>query len=279
MHLLAKELDAQIIAKPLLVEACIARCNNDSSNSNKWAVLVDDKTHSIRQDQVDNESEGSPLSSRLRTSIAHELLHLLQIELNGDNPKFVLRKQSKDTNLEHLVKIEKEVESNSSLILIPEFIIDEISSLHDITLSRLNSIRKKVACSRHMLIQRLCILKRGDDRIYRQGLHNVIIGLLFRDENGSWKFDKNHLFHNFESNRLPWFINSLCKRVNLSVEQVIMDKAFFLLGGNQYELEFPGHRESEFLEYMRMSVLFSIERKPRDWPYPILFMVRKIQAQ
>ena len=71
---------ANLLIRPLLVEGLLASTEHGSENNldaGRWSVLLDSETYQISELEVKAESQERPLPSRLRNTVAHELVHSL----------------------------------------------------------------------------------------------------------------------------------------------------------------------------------------------------------
>lgn len=276
MRNLAQQLGARIEARPLLVEACVATDGNAKNGCSPWVVLVDSERFKISNSQIDEESSQRPLRSRLRTTIAHELLHVLTLTSGGDNPKSHQVRRKGETTKEYITRIESLTERLTPLLLIPESEVDGLSSKLDISFADFLSTRKKCAVSREMLISRFSLLSHQDQRRFSGGLQNIALGMAQRSGVNTWELKPRPLFHNFHLNRLPWFLAKLDKGVAVQTSRLTNDATFLLNGGGDAEIDLPGNAPGQKLDYMKMRVRLTVEPIQRGREHPFLFFVQKL---
>lgn len=277
MHRLADEFRASIKPRPLLVEAAIASEVAADGSATRWVVLIDSERFRTSAAEIKRESTGAPLESRLRTTIAHELLHTLTMRKVGDGVLVDLPIRKGENRGAYLKRIERETERWTSLLLIPDSVVTELAESSAASLDQLISMRRKQGVSREMLIGRFEILGRSDPRMHGTPLQNLAVGMIGSADPGNWQFLPRPLFHNFESNRLPWLIQKLLAQKPLSVSDVTTDPALLLNGGEKTEIEFDGHAPTEKLPYMKMRVRLSIERVNTSRKHPFLFTLRRLR--
>src|SRR5438105_4521541 len=74
---LLERFGVSIYIRPLLVEGMLASLPVPESCATKLTVLLDSDTFSVTNKDIAAEAEDSPLPTRFRATVAHELLHSL----------------------------------------------------------------------------------------------------------------------------------------------------------------------------------------------------------
>src|SRR5688500_12181998 len=79
---LVARFDAELLVRPLLVEAMLSSTESASTHAgtgrrHRWCVLLDKETYDLKSLALSHESSGAPLPPRLRNTVAHELAHSL----------------------------------------------------------------------------------------------------------------------------------------------------------------------------------------------------------
>lgn len=172
---LVETFGAEIEARPLLVEAMIAA---PKTNGAKWKVLLDANSSRFEQAAYDNENSQTPLGTRLRFSVAHELGHILAFR--PDNFGVRLREREKGKNHDGLVdRLEKETDGLSPLLLIADSALAAECGGGRWRLAQIIAARKRWAVSREALISRLSLLHSIDAQglRYRSALRGIGLGL------------------------------------------------------------------------------------------------------
>lgn len=238
MRRLLARFHARLIIQPLLVEGMLASVKSDDKSKGdtaEWAVLIDSETHSIDAEVVDNENSNQPLSTRLRNTIAHELVHSLAfrpsefgLRLNADSK----RKISAD---ELVKEIEQETERFSPLLLLSEQALAQLltKKQRPISIEEICEFRKRFAISRHVLINRLNLLKALDGHalLSKIPLRNIAVGLAEWSSGGKSVIRKWPLFFNFENGIVPAFLLDALQKDRLPIEAAVSDENFVMCGG------------------------------------------------
>jgi len=238
---LVKRFGASLIIRPLLVEAMVASSEPPTDcqaegNHHEWCLLLDRETHNVAESEIANERFGSPLSARLRNTVAHELAHTLAFRPKEFGveppPNFSPEKPKK----EFVDAIERETERLSPLLLLPDTLLDREFSpdREEISIQELCAIMRNAGVSRSVLLNRLKLLELVDDKRVRSRpcLANVAIGI------GEWvseveaRFKAWPLFLNFEGGKVPGFLFQLQKRIPLPAKSVVSDTQSYLCGGS-----------------------------------------------
>lgn len=276
---------ASLIIRPLLVEGMLASIEQVDGNgfNGRWAVLVDSETYNIDESDIVSESEERPLPSRLRNTIAHELVHSLAFRPSEFGVRLRNPIGNKESQTELVEAIERETEKLSPLLLWSEKAI--VRLLRDkkspLSLDELRNECRRRGISREVLINRLRLLGAKDDKAlkYREGLSNLAIGM------AEWIDDKSAvlrswpLFFNFDRNHIPAFLLNFDHQDRLSAKAVFKDSAFAMCGGHQPTLEFvtdAGIASVPNAERMRVECSSEVgSRKPGS---RFLYVVRKLDT-
>ena len=275
MLALADAIGVRIEARPLLVEATLASSTQGANDEPSWTVLIDSDRFAATSEMINQESRNAPLPARLRTTIAHELLHSMSFRKGTNGFELDIPRRKGESKPDHLLRVERETEKLSPLLLIPDQAIRKLAAKATLTLADFLELRKRCAVSREVLINRFSLLERDDSILHRTGLENIAIGMLARQDDKTFHLTPWPLFSNFEKNRLPWFISALAKRQPIEASRVVRDPGFVLNGGDELEIELSGHHDREVLDYMKMQVRFSIETVNPSKVRSCLFFVRK----
>ena len=275
MRALAEGLGVRIEARPLLVEASLASSTQWADDEPSWTVLIDSDRFGVTNEMINQESPNTPLPARLRTTIAHELLHSMSFRKGADGFELNVRRRKGESKSDHLLRIERETERLSPLLLIAEQAIKNLAAKAKLTIADFLELRTRCSVSREVLINRFSLLERDDSLLHRTGLENIAIGILARQREKTFHLMPWPLFSNFDRNRLPWFIRALAKHQPIEVSQVVRDPSFVLNGGEELEIALSGHDDREALDYMKMQVCFSIETVNPSKLSSCLFFVRK----
>lgn len=235
---------ARLLVRPLLVEGILASIepNNGNGFDDRWAVLVDSETYEINESDVEEESEERPLPSRLRNTIAHELVHSLAFRPS----EFGIRLQkpigSEESQAALVKAIEQETEKLSPLLLWSEKAISDLLKEKKCALSleELKLECRRRGISREVLINRLRLLGAKDERDlkYRQGLRNLAVGMAEWVDDRSAVLRNWPLFFNFDRNHVPAFLLKLNLQDRLSAKAVFPDSKFAMCGGPEQSVEF-----------------------------------------
>jgi hypothetical protein len=136
---LLERFHAEIVVRPLLVEGMLA---TQPGVQSKWLVVVDSELYRVTKADFDAESSSQPLSSRLRFTVAHELVHSLAFRTS----EFDIRLST---------SINSEV-SRSSVVDAIEGITDSLTPLLLLSESALAGFFKPSAVrTRHLISQNL----------------------------------------------------------------------------------------------------------------------------
>ena len=287
IYKLTNSFQAEIIFRPLLVEAMLISVytENEDNQSNQnvaWKILLDSDLFLISEEEIKQEDCTSSLPSRLRNTIAHELLHSLSFrssEFGIELPRIPKKNESRDSFIQ---RIERETEKLSPLLLVSEKSLNTIfhSKKERFSINELSETRTKWGVSRQVFINRLVLLYLIDDQniINRPCLSNIGIGI------GEW-IDKNTahllqwpLFNNFDKNIIPEFLIKLRRRDLTTISDLFNDIRFYLNGGEDDITEGgvnAGTISNPFCEKMNVSI--AVESVRRSIKSQFMFIVRKLE--
>jgi len=275
---------ANLLIRPLLVEGMLASTENSSStgsDASRWAVLLDSETYKIGELEIKEESQERPLPSRLRNTIAHELVHSLAFRPSEFGIR--LRKQSDSEESQNALvrEIERETERLSPLLLWSEKALAKLLSgrKRSLSVEELHEVCLSIGISRYVLISRLRLLLSNDPNgfLHRDGLKDIAIGM------GAWVDGRNAalkswpLFINFDRNIVPAFLFKLLGQDRLPAKTVFADETFAMCGGPSNVVEFVTDAGSEtFQNAKKMKVDCSIEQTSKRTGSEFLYVVRKL---
>jgi hypothetical protein len=280
---LAKRFRAEVIARPLLVEAMLAtKTSPDSADATvsekHWLILVDSERFAVTDNDVQDESPSRPLPPRLRNSIAHELVHSLSFRTATPTKKPPPNREKGDARDIAVRKLEKDAERLSPLLLIPYSSLVRLSRQSCLLPQTLRELQKRCAVSRDILPSRLTLLSIFDPEgiRYNTCLEDAAVGL------GEW-IDKNTaqlldwpLFINFRENRVPDFVAGLSSVGDQLASGVCDDARFYLNGGDGDTVEFDVNNDARLPSYLRMRVRLNIEIVPRAAKAKFFFVVARV---
>lgn len=232
----------RLISRPLLVEGMLATIpeKSDAGEISRWAVLLDSEAHNLSAASVEEESRERPLPSRMRNTIAHELVHSLAFRPNELGMR-LLRRQNNEEVAELVAIIEQETERLSPLLLFSEKALQNILATNPISLSIeiLMAACSSLGISRYVLINRLRLLKANDAHgfLERKSLRNVAIGLI------EWQGDSAvilnwPLFINYERNVVPTILLNAIEQDRLTAGDLGFPEASVLCGGTELTTTF-----------------------------------------
>lgn len=237
---LLKRFEAKLVSRPLLVEGMIVSHNRAPApgpGDYRWTVLLDSETHTIDTKMLDSETRGKALPSRLRNTVAHELVHTLAFSPTEFDIR-LSKKYSAPNQIRELVKdIEQDTEKLSPLLLWAESSIEDVAvgKKEALSLRELNNLRRSLGISRFVLVNRLCLLKSSRDEkelLQKDALRNIAVGI------GQWNnckepfFHSWPLFHNFDRSILPTFLHKLIVLKELAVSKLVHDESLVVFGGS-----------------------------------------------
>jgi len=230
-NLLAR-FDARLIVRPLLVEGMLAS-EESASNKNKWLVLIDSETYQVSDSALATESSRTPLDSRLRNTVAHELVHSFACRPSEFGIR--LRNLPKDgADSEVVVRaIERETERLSPLLLWSEKGLAKLlkDKQRPCSIDDLMDVVRGMGISRPVLISRLGLLGRTNRLRESSGLRNIAIGLAEWNKWGTAVLKGWPLFLNFDQNIAPAFCFAVLQRDGVFAQDVLKDPLFAMCGG------------------------------------------------
>ncbi|MDP1673977.1 MAG: hypothetical protein Q8L65_12820, partial [Burkholderiales bacterium] len=189
-----------------------------------------------------NEDSARPLPTRLRNTIAHELIHSFAFRLSEFGLRLNVDSKRK-MGAEELVKeLEQETERFSPLLLLSEKALSQLLTKKQapVSIEEICAFRTGFAVSRYVLINRLNLLKAIDDDalLSKMPLRNIAIGLAEWGGGGKAVIRKWPLFFNFENGIVPAFLLEAMQKDYLPIEAVVSDGEFIMCGGviNKIEL-------------------------------------------
>lgn len=239
MRRLLARFHARLIIQPLLVEGMLASVQSDAksvSDAAEWAVLIDSETYSVDAAAVENEESARPLATRLRNTIAHELVHSFAfrpsefgLRLNVDSKRKI--------GADELVKeIEQETERFSPLLLLSEKALAQLfaKKQEPVSIEEICEFRKRFAISRYVLISRLNLFRDVDDGalLSKRPLRNIAIGLAEWGAGGKSVIRQWPLFYNFDNGIVPAFLFEVMQKDRLPIEAAVSDGNFIMCGGS-----------------------------------------------
>lgn len=280
---LLSRFSAQLLIRPLLVEGMLASVEDSGRNgsNHRWAVLIDSETYRISELHVDQETHERPLPSRLRNTIAHELVHSLAFRPAEFGIRLRIRNATAKINANVLVAaIERETEKLSPLLLWSEKALAGLLARkrEQLSLEDLTEVRASMGISRHVLINRLRLLSPTDSKDFRHhiGLRNLAIGMAEWTENGSAVLRSWPVFFNFDKNHVPSFLLRVARQDRLPAKEIFTDESFAMCGGSSNTLEFMVEAGSEEVRNARrLEVECNIESGSRRAGTEFLYVIRR----
>lgn len=279
---LAKHFHADIIARPLLVEAMLASETQDAPDTPetldfRWKVLVDSERFLVTDAQISNEASTSPLPVRLRNTIAHEIMHSFSFRTDEFRANLRITPRKNESKSDFIKRIEAETETLSPLLLVPHSSIVMLSRENILSIESILQLRGRCAVSREVLINRFKLLSVAglSDVRYRTCLENVAIGLGEWSDSTTCQWLNWPLFVNFTNYR-PSFVNLLNQRPSLNPREIISDKSFYLNGGTSLTVELDSNTGPKDPQYLRMRVKVDVEAVPRVKGSRFMFVVSRI---
>lgn len=256
-----------LISRPLLVEGMLATVeeSSDAGVASRWAVLVDDEQYKITEASLREECSRRPLPSRIRNTIAHELVHSLAFRPTAFGLRLIARANEKESAAQLVEVIERETERLSPLLLCSEKALKRLlsSSQADISVDDLVVACREYGISRYVLINRLRLL-RSTDRdglLEHKRLQNVAIGLV------EWKggialMRSWPLFMKFERNVVPQFLLEAMEQDRTDVRALGLPETSLLCGGDQPSVTFECEGKVKFAtKGQSMTVRCAVERR------------------
>lgn len=215
--------DAKLVRRPLLVEGMLASVELPDQPQ-KWAVLVDSETYAFDDQMVDAESSRSPLASRLRNTIAHELVHSLAFRPSEFGVRLPVAKNTKLTNAALVKAIEEETERLSALLLMPDHSLASLlGNKTPLQLVELIHLFRLLGVSRYLLLGRINLLAQNAGGGYGlpDRLRNIAIGTIEWSGSNEARFRKWPAYAYFDRGAIPAFVSRLLTEDRVSVETII----------------------------------------------------------
>ena len=228
LHRLAGSLRAEVEFRPLLVEAVIAAPTGPGA----WKVLVDSETHPDGMTDFPTEGPQTPLSARLRNTLAHELLHTLSFRLEEFG--FQLELSGKETRAEAVKRLEKETEGFSPFLLVPQRIVEAELQARSLSLDLLLDWRQRWVVSREVLVARLGLFQALPEfqLRYHPSISNVAVCV------AEWVNDESAVllewpvYLSFRDGIVPEFLLQLRNKGKPLLRELFSDADFSLNGGS-----------------------------------------------
>lgn len=235
---LVAEFNAALVLRPLLVEGMFAELSGDSACD--WGVLIDTDRYAVDYQDVQAEELGSPLPSRMRYTIAHELAHSLSFRPTEFGIQLDAKKHKNQSNHAFVEQIENHTDALSPLLLFPEATIDHILSLASddpLSASDIATICRDYGVSRPVFCNRLRLLPLTDSRRQHPALQNFGIAIATRAQHGEFQLRNWPVFTNFDRNIIPTILLDVLRKRNLSIPNAIPDTSFVLNGGDSMSVD------------------------------------------
>jgi len=285
LYKLATNLGANITLRPLLVEAMLAS-NEGEENAvvpiiPKWHILLNEEKFRFKEWELINENRHSPLPSRARNTIAHELVHLILVRAYGEKAEEQNKGANRHSAEAIINEIENDVEKLSPLLLLPGTTLDKLleSNKPSISITDLVDFRKQFAVSRELVINRIRNFGALDDFIHRRCLQNIAIGIGRWEDDGRPVLQKRPLFSQFQNNHHPEFVNKLLSNDFTEIDRQFTDENFFLNYGN--DLSSTAEVNAGTIQnpkVKKMRVELSVERSSKENDSKFFFIVREMAS-
>ena len=276
---------ADLLCRPLLVEGMLASVPQSASASGNgnWVVLVDSETYDISNKDLVEERVTRPLATRLRNTIAHELVHSLAFRLNEFSINLNVKSDTKQGMQDLVEGLETETERLSPLLLFSD---DALKALlrgrkEALSLADLLHVTNNFGISRYVLVNRLCLVRsvsESADFLFSTGLRNLAVGIGVWGDSGAqirgWP-----LFWNFDNGIVPSFLRRAEGHERLPAEAVFTDSSFAMLGGpiGSLALEIDAGTRA-VPDAKKMKVQIEVEERLRKSGEEFLFVVRRIAS-
>lgn len=269
-----------LIARPLLVEGMLATVeeSSDAGTASRWAVLIDDERYKVSESSLREESSRNPLPSRIRNTIAHELVHSLAFRPTEFGLQLVAGAKDAKSAAQLVETIERETERLSPLLLFSEKALKRLLTFKQekLTANDLTTACREFGVSRYVLINRLRLLRSNDRHgfLEHKCLRNVGIGL------AEWKGDGAlvrswPLFMNFDRNITPDLLLAAIEQDRTSASVLGVPESSLLCGGDQESVTFECEGKVKFASKGDpMTVRCSVESRARSGD--CLFVIAKL---
>jgi hypothetical protein len=282
VHKLLARFHASLLVRPLLVEGMLAFVDRGDTNldSNQWAVLLDSETYQVSEADIEKESHERPLPSRLRNTIAHELVHSLAFRSSEFGIQLRKENENEESQYDLVREIERETERLSPLLLWSDKALAKLLSNRKESLSvqELDEARQTIGISRHVLINRFRLLRSTDPNgfLNRSGLKDIAIGLAEWVDGKIAVLRSWPLFVNFDRNIMPAFFIKISNQDRLPAKAAFPDEIFAMCGGPNNVVEFVTDVRTEAAPTLeKMKVECSVGQTDKRKGAEFLFVVRK----
>lgn len=238
---LINRFNAKLLLRPLLVEGMIAELTDDADAD--WGVIIDNERYPVTYASVENERKGASLPSRMRYTVAHELVHSLGFRSTEFGIHLETRKQKRQSQRSFIQLIEQQTDSLSPFLLCSEKSIDRMLlriPKDSLSASDIASLCKSYGLSRYVFTNRLRLLPLGHHQRLNPALRNLGIAIATRKRDGGFQFRGWPVFTNFDRNITPTFLLELLQKRSLPVKQVVSDNSFSLNEGRDSVVQFEG---------------------------------------
>jgi len=272
-----------LLIRPLLVEGMLASVKHKTGNNfdvSQWTVLLDSETYPINELHVKEESQDQPLPSRLRNTIAHELVHSLAFRPSEFGIRLRKYQNSEKSQRALVQAIEWETERLSPLLLWPEKTLAKLLSgkKQSLSVEDLRWVCRSMGISRYVLVNRLRLLRPTDANgfRYRDGLKDLAIGIGMWIDGGNAVLRNWPIFVNFDRNIVPAFLHKLLHQDRTPAKIVFAGVNFAMCGGSQNTIEFLTDAGSSAVPNAeKMNVQCSIEHMNKKTGSEFLYVIRK----
>lgn len=273
---LLERFHARLLIRPLLVEGMLA---TQPGTQSEWAVLVDSETYAVTADDVQRETADRPLPSRLRFTVAHELVHSLAFRTSDFGIRLSNSIDTDDAKSAVVQALEDHTDRLTPLLLLSEttlvrFFKDRGART---SASQIAQLAQLAGVSRRTLIGRLRGLPATTaDRVSRYSLNNLAVCI------GEWRerhavIRKGPLFARFDRNVLPEFLLQLPSQDRLPAPEAFPDPSFAACGGDRTEFECALNAGSVGVPRAhKMPVHCSLEATARTVGTEFFLVVRKM---
>ncbi|MBS0379462.1 MAG: hypothetical protein JSS29_13315 [Proteobacteria bacterium] len=205
----------------------------------KWLVLVDSELYQVTKADVERESPNRPLSSRLRFTVAHELVHSLAFRPSEFGIRLSIPINTESSRASFVDAMEGITDSLTPLLLLPESALTDFftPSIARTSASDLAELKARSGVSRRTLIGRLRALSQPDaDRVSRYSLQDLAILI------GEWTGKQavlrtSPVFARFARNVFPEFLLRLTNQDRMPASLAFPDMSFGPCGGIGNDIE------------------------------------------
>jgi hypothetical protein len=282
VNAIARRFQAQIIVRPLLVEAMLCSLTSAASagqgSSPQWVVLIDSERFPVTAEDIRDESSSRPLPVRLRNTVAHEIVHSLSFRHGEFGFTFLRSRKKGEERNAFIQRVEKETEELSPLLLVPQSIIAAQCREPELSIENLCALRSQCGISRDVLINRLRLLSEHDPEHIRYGtcLDNIAVG------RGEWINESEArlagwpLYSQFDRGLIPNVVTAIRQKQGMPAAETTDDSSFWLNGGGSCTAEFEDAESRYWPSYSRMKIRFNVEQTHRRAGTGFLFLIRKI---